>query len=244
MAYNKPPDDGKYLVQEGDWVGSIAMDYGYTDWKHDIWMRSENSDLRDKRPSPYILAPGDVIFIPPWEDKSESCATEQKHKFKLKAPTEILRIRLLDPDGKPFKNQDYKLTLTWDPGGGTFEQQGKKTDADGILKETVPSTTTMGKLYLSNLKQTITLRFGFLTPMDPNNEVLLNRGAKQRLLAIGFNPGTIDGTMNNVFVGALKSFQRYCNEWKGKMAWVIDAGDIDGTVSDKTQKALTKFYGA
>ena len=172
MAYNKPPDDGKYIVQDGDWVGSIAMDFGYTDWKHDVRMRSENSDLRDKRPSPYILAPDDVLFIPPWEEKTESCATEQKHKFKLKAPTEILRIRLITPDGKPFKNEDYTLTLTWDPGGGKYEQQNKKTDADGILKETVPSTTTLGKLTLPNMKQTITLRFGFLTPMDPKKPEL------------------------------------------------------------------------
>jgi hypothetical protein len=244
MPQNKPPDDGNHTVADGEWAGSISINYGYTDWKHDVWMRDENSQLRSTRSDPYQLAAGDILFVPPWEDKSADCATEQQHKFKLKAPTEIVRIRLLDPDNNPVKNANYTLQVEYDPGGGSYEQKNKQTDGSGMLTETIPSTATTGKLSISGLQQTINLKFGYLKPMDTSNQTLLYAAAQQRLLAIGFSPGAINGENNAATQGALKSFQSFCHDNAGKQPWVTDAGDADGTLSDKTQKALIKFYGA
>jgi hypothetical protein len=240
----KPPADGKHIVQDGEWVGNIAMKFGYTDWKNDVWMHGNNAELRKKHPDPRILAVNDVLYIPPWQEKKESCATEQRHKFKLKAPTEILRIRLLDPHNKPFKNEEYALELRFSPGGGNFKQQKTKTDADGILNETIPSTTYAGDLRLPRLNQSIKLRFGFLTPMDTGDPQLLFRGAQQRLRAIGFDPGPIDGKNSPATQGAIKSFQDYCDKYKGKKSWIIDAGEPDGELTEKTRKALIQFYGS
>ena len=244
MPQNQPPDDGNHTVVEGEWAGSIAISYGYTDWKSDVWMRDENSQLRSNRPDPYQLAPGDILFIPPWADKEAACATEQRHKFKLKAPTEIVRIRLLDPDNNPLKNANYTLQVDFDPGGGSYKQKNTQTDGNGVLTETVPSTATTGKLTIKDLNQTINLRFGFLRPMDPSTQPLLYTAAQQRLQAIGFSPGDISGENDAGTQGALKSFQSFCHDNAGKQPWIIDAGDADGTLSNATQKALIKFYGA
>ncbi|HVS70485.1 MAG TPA: peptidoglycan-binding protein [Phycisphaerae bacterium] len=239
----RPPDDGRYKVREGEWAGSIAVEFGYTDWEHDVWMRSENSDLRELRGDPHVLAPGDILFIPPWQDKQAACATAQRHTFQLKAPTEIFRLRIVDENKIALKNEQYELTLRYDPGGGSYKQANTKTDGSGQLQETIPSTTTVGWLKLPRLKQTIRLRFGYLTPMDLNNKELLFRGAQQRLLAIGFNPGPINSDDNASTRGAIKAFQQFCKD-NPNLPHVTDPGPVDGILGPKTRKALITYFGA
>jgi hypothetical protein len=240
----KPPDDGKRKVKDGEWVGSIAAQYGYTNWEHDLWQRPENAELREAHPDPHLLAPGDILFVPPWDDKQADAATAQRHRFKLKAPTEVFRLRLLDERQKPLKNEEYVLTLRYDPGGGSYEQANERTDGDGQLVETVPSTTTIGILKLPRLNQSIRLRFGFLTPMGPDEKHKW-RGAKQRLLSLGFNPGPIDDEDSSTAKGAVKSFQQFCkDQLKKNNPDVLDPGPVDGTLGDQTLAALTKYYGS
>jgi N-acetylmuramoyl-L-alanine amidase len=239
----RPPSDGKYKVKDGEWVGSIAMNFGYTDWKNDVWMNPQNSDLRTRRPDPYVLAPGDILFVPPWDQKQDSAATSQRHTFQLKAPTEVFRIRLLDDDKSPLKNEQYKLTLRYDPGGGSYTQANTKSDGNGVLTETIPSTTTVGWLELPRLKQTIRLRFGYLAPLDPDNAHLLFRGAQQRLLSLGYSPGPINGDDNASTRGAIKAFQQFLKD-NPNLPHVTDPGPVDGILGPKTRKALATYYGA
>src|SRR5438552_12728166 len=149
----RPPPDGKYPIKDGEWVGSVAMHYGFADWEKDVWKHPQNSKLKDLRQDPHVLAEGDELFIPPWEEKNEDCPTEKKHRFQLKVPSEVVRIRLLDDEGKPLKNEEYVLELEYSPGGGTFKQENTKTDGGGLLTEPIPSTTTIGRLRFPRLKQ-------------------------------------------------------------------------------------------
>lgn len=244
MSRQRPPPDGKHEVEEGEWVGSISAAYGYFDWEHDVWMRSENKDLRELRKDPHVLAAGDILFIPPWEEKNESCATEQNHKFRLKTPTELLRIRVLGLDGKPLKNEGYVLEIDYAPGGGKYKQKNKQTDGDGILEEQIPSTSMKGLLRFPKLEQRITLRLGYLAPMDLNDKEKLIKGAQQRLLAVGFDPGTIDGKDGPRTKTAVMGFQQFCADNKDKGdSRIIDSGPVDGVFGKKTRDALLKYYG-
>src|SRR5256885_1824807 len=146
---NKPPADGlNHVLQEGQWVGSIAITYGFADWEKDVWKHPKNKALSEKRKDPHVPAPGDVLFIPPWEEKRADAATEQHHKFKLKTPTEQFRMRVLDQYGDPIKNVEYTLELEYDPSGGLFKQKNKKTSSEGVVEETIPSTTSRGRLLI------------------------------------------------------------------------------------------------
>lgn len=242
---DKPPADGlNHVLQGGEWVGSVAIGYGFADWEKDVWKHPKNKTLRDKRKDPHVTAPGDVLFIPPWEEKKVDAATEQTHKFKLKTPTEQFRMRVLDEDGDPIKNADYTLELQYDPSGGVFKQKNKKTSGEGVVEETIPSTTTGGRLLIPQEHLSFDLDFGFLAPLDADDEKLRITGAQQRLRALGMYFGEVDGAESPETQDALLAFQKLCkaNAGKGDNS-ITDPGELDGTLSKQTREALLKYYG-
>lgn len=52
-----------HTVAQGDTLISIAHQYGFCDWKT-IYFDGSNSELREQRPDPMVLAPGDEVHIP------------------------------------------------------------------------------------------------------------------------------------------------------------------------------------
>src|SRR5436853_5915538 len=181
MPTKVPVDGLKHTVKEGQWVGNIALMYGFAEWEADVWNHDQNSDLKNLRKDPHVLAVGDELFIPPWQEKKESCAVEQKHTFKLKTPSETIRVRILDEDGEPVKNAKYTLTLDYEGNGITFKQQNTSTDGDGVMTEVIPSTVQSGVVRIADAKLEIELEFG-LAPLNASEEVAII-GAKQRLKA-------------------------------------------------------------
>jgi putative peptidoglycan binding protein len=241
----KPPPNGlKYVVQENDWVGAVAIRYGFADWENDVWMHTNNTQLRKKRKDPHVLAEGDELFIPPWEQKEESGATEQRHKFKLKTPSESLRLRVVDEDGEPVKHAKYTLNIECDGGGVIFKQQKTQTDGDGVVEEKIPSTAISGLLKVPDASIELQLDLGYLCPMDPTDEKLMCKGAQQRLKGLGYYAGSVDGQKTAALEAAIVAFQKFChNNLGGGDPSITDPGDVDGDLSAKTRDALEKFYG-
>lgn len=250
MSRQRPPDHGQYIVQDGEWVGSIAIRFGFADWKKDLWMHGDNAGLRNLRQDPHTLAEGDQLYIPPWQDHKESRATGSRHTFRLKVPSEVLRIRLLDADHAPIADEPYVLEVQFGPGGGTYTQQNAQTDKKGILTEAVPSTALSGKLRIPRLDLVYPLQFGYLTPLDLSNRPLLIHGTQQRLNLLGFEAGPDDGIEGPLTQAAVERFQRFCRDNHGKPdakgntdARINDAGPVDGIMGPRTREALLKYYG-
>ena len=242
----KPPKEGiLHKVKDGEWVGSIAMSYGFADWENSVWLHSKNDQLRDQRENPRVLGEGDDLFIPPRQEKIESRSSDQRHRFKFKSPTEVLRIRVFGPNEKPLAEEKYELFIDCGPGGGVFRQQHEQTDHEGILTEKIPSTSKEGFLFLPRIDYKIALDLGYLTPMDLFDKKKLIRGAQERLQSIGFDPGPVDGIEGPLTRAAVEAFQQFCRENcdSGK-PYIIDSGPVDGIFGKKTRKALLKFYGS
>ena len=60
-----------YTVAQGDCLSSIALHHGYADWRK-IYNHADNADFRRLRPNPNCIYPGDSIYIPETDTRTES----------------------------------------------------------------------------------------------------------------------------------------------------------------------------
>ena len=126
----------QHKVRDGECLTSIAAHYGFS--VDMLWDLSDNSSLKDKRKDPNTLVPGDVVSIPDRREKVVSCETAKTHRFKLTAPSAILRLQLLKMK-RHWRIQDFELKI------GDKSYPGK-TDGEGLLEVTIPCDATEGVL--------------------------------------------------------------------------------------------------
>jgi len=200
-----------YIVKQGDCLSSIAAKYGLF-WEK-IWNHPKNAQLREKRKDPYILYPGDVIFIPEKEDKEEAVATGQKHRFRRKGVPEKLEL-ILCLEGEPRRNEDYELQI-----------DGKlirgKTDGQGKVSISIPPGTRQGKLILIKTGEEFNLDLGHL---DPITEIT---GVQARLANLGFDV-EVSGKWDERSKEALRQFQKSNN--------LNPTGEVDETTRNKLKE--------
>ena len=70
-----------HVVTQGEHLSQIAKRYGFRD-SRTVWDHPDNAALRERRPSPNVLLPGDVIQIPAKRLGRLPCAT---HRFQIPA---------------------------------------------------------------------------------------------------------------------------------------------------------------
>lgn len=93
-AYTRPPLRPlpcDHIVQQGEWIGSIAWQHGLSDWQS-AWDDDANAALRGERMRPSVLAPGDRVHIPR-PDPAE-LDTGASHRLELVSPPRPYTIRL------------------------------------------------------------------------------------------------------------------------------------------------------
>jgi N-acetylmuramoyl-L-alanine amidase len=199
-------------VEQGDCITSISQQYGFF-WDT-IWNHADNAELKELRKDPNALLAGDVVVIPDKRQKEESCATEEKHKFKLKGVPAKLKIRLM-LDDLPRKNEPYRLSIDHGPWiEGT-------TDGDGFLEQPLPPGAMQGILKIGTGLRVdeYKLALGTLDPIDTDS------GIKGRLHGLGYH---IEG---DDMGPALSAFQK-----KEQLT-------VTGTADDQTRDLLKQRFG-
>jgi len=165
-----------YTVKPGDYLVKIAKDHGIANWKT-IWDHPSNADLRQKRKSPDILMAGDQLFVPVPAVKKIDLATGTPHQLKVVAPKPRLRIRVLDVDGQPVKNQSCILNVD--------TPMPMSTDDDGRIDAPLePDHPPEGELIFTELGLKYHLFIGGLDPEDAPT------GQKHRLNNLGYYAGS------------------------------------------------------
>jgi len=74
-----------HVVKSGESLSAIAAKYGFADW-HALYEHPANVKLRDARPNPNLIHPGDKIFIPDKKQNAYTVTTNKTHTFTVKAP--------------------------------------------------------------------------------------------------------------------------------------------------------------
>lgn len=214
-----------HVVQRGECFSLIARRYGFSDYRV-LYDHPENADLKRARPNPNVLFPGDVVKIPPKDEKSVSAATGRSHQFKVAVPKKMLRIVFKNHEGKPLAGAKYRIEI----GKAVSDQDVVEgtTNGDGLLEEAVVPRVAEAFLHIEG--RVLQLRLGGLNPIGDleKNDA---SGVQARLANLGFDVGPIDGVAGRRTQHALAVFQ-------------AEQGlKVDGEPGTATLDRLVKVHG-
>ncbi len=207
-----------YTVQQGDHISSIAERYGFFNWRI-IWNDPQNAELRQKRPNPDVLFPGDEIVIPDKKPKTESRETGNVHVFKVPAAPLKLRLRIEDFDNNPIPNLACEVEIDGDTRQVT-------TDGDGFLDLDIPRAAKEGRLRNETIGIDVPLKIGH---MDPSEE---DSGWVARLVNLGYHGGAVGDLSDELLPAAIEEFQ-------------CDHGlKVTGQLDEATRSKLLEVHGS
>jgi LysM repeat protein len=218
-----------YTVVAGDCLYSIAQQYGFPDWKT-IYDDPENKDFKKARPDPNVLYPGDQLVIPDLEPstKNVSCTLDQEHKFKVKLPHVMLRVKVKDEDDKPITGKKFRLEV------GDKNSYDGTTDGDGIVQQRIPVGEKAARLWIfftgdeENGEHLMwDVGVGFLDPNDTPE------GLQKRMNNLGFLCGDPDGQWHPGMDVAIRTFQ--------KSVGISPSGKLDDATTAKLKDTHGKI---
>jgi hypothetical protein len=207
----------KYAIKPGECISSVAFAHGL--FPDTIWNDPENREIREKRKSPNILHPGDIVAIPEKKIKEESAATAQTHRFQRKGVPEKFKMQFLDEKNNPLANQKYIIEIDGILSKGS-------TDGDGKIEQSIPPNARGGKIVIGELRDEYLLNFGHIDPIEEIS------GVQGRLNNLGYDCGLIDGVLGKQTKEALLAYQNDHGLNK--------SGDID----EETRRHLKEKHGS
>lgn len=188
-----------YTVVQGDCLSAIAHQFGFADWRT-IYNHGNNAEFRRLRPNPNLIFPGDELFIPDTENRTESAPTDTFTNFKIEGQKTFVRVRMLDGDfavlnGKKFRIETDGVAKEGTLGGdGMIEQEIAAAAAESRLTVWLDGDTTRPGVIWD-------IHLGHLDPVDKPT------GIQARLRNLGYDPGPIDGIIGPRTKAAIKGFQ-------------------------------------
>ncbi len=186
----------EHVVEPGQCLSTLAYRHG---WSADaLW--AQNPDLAKIRESKNVLAPGDVVLIPPVRVVFDAVSSARAYRLCRTAALEQLRIQFLGDDDAPRKAEPYLLTLVGEL--GEIQRSGK-TDGDGMVIERLPSSTHEVRLVLGerDRQEHHLFRVAHLDPIDTI------AGLQARLFNLDFEVDRERGTLGPITRRALAEFQ-------------------------------------
>ena len=191
---------GYHVVIQGECLASIARHYGFANYMT-IYSHPANESFRRKRPNPHVIHPGDEIFIPELNRRTENRDTDQKHRFEVKRAATLLRLIVLGENAEPLAGVPWQLLL------GNESYSGE-TGSDGLLEQPIPSDLTTGvlKVEVTTEKGVSSHRWSLaIGSLDPAEETT---GIQARLNNLGFPCGDVDGVLGPKTEAAIRRFQK------------------------------------
>jgi hypothetical protein len=207
-----------YVVRQGDYLAKLAFVYGFD--ADDVWSDGKNADLKQSRPDPNVLAPGDVLQIPTAKKEGQPISKGTTNPYTVNVPK--VKVELFFKQGdNPLAGEECAVEGLGDPDPGA---PPLSTDGGGKLSLDVPVTTR--EFFVIFPKGESTAIHFYLGDVDPVSE---NTGVTQRLVNLGYLPAYFDDDpdrMADLVKKAVAAFQ------------AENGIDPSGEVDDATRKAL------
>jgi hypothetical protein len=149
-----------YVVKQGDYLLKIAHRRGFD--ADAVWNDSRNAKLRALRPSPDVLFPGDILYVPDDEESPPTVhrlVTGATNEFTAPAaPTMLVSVKFVD-DGQPRASQKYAVSELPDLTGLT-------TDGDGVATFPAPADLDVVTVVFADSGESWQLQIGSMDPLD------------------------------------------------------------------------------
>ncbi|WP_284618589.1 hypothetical protein [Aquabacterium humicola] len=179
-----------HIVEQGDHLSSIAEKAGFHDLRT-IWDHPENAALKALRKNPHVLQPGDSVFIPEKEQRTEQRPTDALHKFRLSKEVLKLRVKLQKVDGEPVEDTICGLLIDG--------KASREPISAGLLDKPIARSARNGKLELAD--DQIAIGIGDLDPVEEQS------GQLARLLNLGYYRRALDPVDEDERKSAVEEFK-------------------------------------
>ncbi len=164
-----------HVVRQGEYLAKLASELGFD--ADETWNHPRNSELREARKDPSVLAPGDVLWFCPRERGHHNLNARAENGYAVRVPRVDLRVQVRGHLGEPLRGEAYEAEAAEPPQGNL--------DGEGYLNVKVPIHITAVSVSLPARDVTLRLLIGHL---DPHTEWT---GAAQRLRQLGYHRGSI-----------------------------------------------------
>jgi len=125
-----------HTCKDGDCLSSLAAQNKLPSIQP---LQDANGDLKKKRPSPNLLAVGDVVKIPDKKEKEADASSGASTKFQVKIPKAEMRVYLRGVVGEKLANAKCVVTVAHASKGFTKDATA---DGDGLVKLPIPADAT------------------------------------------------------------------------------------------------------
>jgi hypothetical protein len=202
----------QHEVRPGDHVARLAAAYGF-EHHRDIWDHPANVELLAVRPSPDLLAPGDIVTIPEHVDKGVEIETGRHHPFAVKHEALRLRLRAQDRAAAAIAGASCLFEVDRVP-------WVLSTDAGGVVERAIARKAARARVAVGDLEAEIDI--GWLDPIETPS------GWLTRLLHLGYLPHR-EGVNERRIEAAIEEFQYE--------EGCLLTGEMDGATRDALRDA-------
>lgn len=209
----------EHVVVDGECMWTLSRRYGLD--VETLW--EANAALAQGKRNANVLAPGDVVTLPPLEDESlESVPIGQRTTVECSEAVVRANLRFQDIDGKGRANLAAAIRVVSHDGRETAWET--TTNGDGCIDEAVPADAKTIDVVLDVEPEPQPYHFTFAY-LDPIETIA---GVQGRLANLGYHCGSERGELGPLTQRSLREFQ--------KEHGLTETGEPDGPTKDQLEK--------
>lgn len=150
------------MLRQGEYLTRLAFERGAS--AEEVWCHAVNAELRGRRESMDVLAPGDILRLPPKRVVRSPLVAGQSNRYSADVPR--IPITLVFQNGSaPAADAPYTLE-----GLGSHTTEGR-TDANGGITLQVPISVAEFRVIFDEGRRVFPILIGHMDPADEQSGI-------------------------------------------------------------------------